>query len=133
MINNSMDISPELQTVLDRHPYLSLGEHAGEQYIGIVLNSDATIVSMYDFSAIPTPELRSEFLKLGEQWWWESNRQIPINLFYREEFKAFRPYLRHFAKDFELRFGHTVSLHDNVVKKVRRRTTTTLVRRPPAD
>ena len=52
-------------------------------YLGIVINTDTTITSMYNWEAMPTPELRKQFIELGEQWWWESNRLIAYQFIFR--------------------------------------------------
>jgi hypothetical protein len=102
---------------------------SGESYLGIVQNSDNQLLSMYIIDMIPDERLRKLFLKLGEDWWWESNRQIPIHIFHKDKFKVFRPYLKHFPrKDFQLHFGPAVSLQETIARRVRKRQVT-LVRR----
>jgi len=54
--------------------------------VGIIINQDAQVTSFYDYSAIRTEEENAYFLELGEAWWWESNRMIPINIFLSKEF-----------------------------------------------
>jgi hypothetical protein len=77
---------------------------------------------MYNFEEIPTPELRKKFIELGEQWWWESNRKIPINIFLKNEFTVFKPCLRTFiAKDCDVLSGPQVSLKDIMEKRVKKR------------
>lgn len=122
-----MQETPHITSILEKYPFMSYGVHGETHYIGIIQNSGPDIVSMYDFASIPTVEMRVEFLRLGEKWWYESNRQTPIHIFYRDnQFKVFRPYLRHFVKEFELISGHTVSLNKSIEKRVRRRSTTIL-------
>lgn len=122
-------IDPKIQQILDTFAFLSFGEMSGQQYLGIVQNSDSQLISMYIIDSIPTEELRKLFLKLGDDWWWESNRQLPINIFHKDKFKIFRPFLKHFpAKDFTLLYGQSVSLQDTITKRVRKRQVT-LVRR----
>jgi hypothetical protein len=86
---------------------------------------------MYILDMIPNEELRLKFLKFGEEWWWGSNRQIPINIFFKDQFLIFRPYIRHFSrKDFDLVAGHAVSLQETIAKRIRKRSIT-LVRKLP--
>jgi hypothetical protein len=97
------------------------------EYIGIIQNSDSQLISIYDLNSIPTEELRKKFLDYGIIWWWESNRQIPINIFLKERFKIFRPFLKHFSrKDFQLEAGPTVSLQETISKRVRKKQITLL-------
>ncbi len=123
-----MDI--QIKQVLEKFPFLSYGSLQGQHYLGIIQNSDSQLLSMYVLDSIPDERLRAAFLTLGEMWWWESNRQIPINIFHKERFRAFRPFLKHFSrKDFDLIDGPSVSLHDTIARRVRKRQVT-LVRKP---
>jgi len=64
--------------------------------------------------------LKKHFLILGEEWWWGSNRQIPINIFLKDRWKLFKPTL-FVNKDFELVAGPSVSLQDIITKRIKRR------------
>jgi hypothetical protein len=120
----------QIETILEKYPFLSYGVMSDIPYLGIIQNSDNQLLSMYVIDAIPTPEIRKLFLTLGTQWWWDSNRTIPINIYHKYRFKVFRPYLKHFSrKDFELIAGPSVSLQDTIARRVRKRQVT-LVRRP---
>ena len=77
--------------------------YCGQEYLGIVVNHDNSIITFYDVDAMPTIQVKKEFLELGEVWWWESNRQIPIDVFLHYEMRTFRPYLKTFTyKDVEI-------------------------------
>jgi hypothetical protein len=70
------------------------------------------------------------FLHLGETWWWESNRKIPINIFLKEEMLIYRTYIKTFnSKDVEVMFGPTVNLGDIAEKRIKRKSIQ-LVRNP---
>jgi hypothetical protein len=59
---------------------------------------------------------------MGEAWWWESNRKIPINIFLKTEMQLFRPFIKTFnAKDVELVFGPSVNLSEIAEKRVKRK------------
>jgi hypothetical protein len=59
---------------------------------------------------------------MGDVWWWESNRKIPINIFLKEEMSVFRPYIKTFnAKDVEVLFGPIVNLSEIAEKRVKRK------------
>ena len=114
--------------ILEKFPFLSYGTFLNTPYLGIIQNSDNQLLSMYILDCIP-PEMREQFLTLGEFWWWESNRQIPIHIFLKDRFSVYRPYLRHFnRKDFDLEAGPAVSLQETIAKRVRKRQVT-LVKR----
>lgn len=62
------------------------------------------------------------FLELGEQWWWESNRKIPINIFLKGELNTYRRYIKTLnSKDIELVFGPIVNLNEIAEKRVKRK------------
>ena len=74
-MENNSDLFKKLS---EKYPFLTVCKHADEEFVGIIQNRDATITSMYSFGHLPTTELKQLFLDLGETWWWESNRSIPI-------------------------------------------------------
>src|SRR5579859_3852317 len=115
--------------ILERFPFLSYGTLQTTPYLGIIQNSDNQLLSMYLIDLIPDEGMRKVFLKCGADWWWGSNRQIPINIFLKERFRAFRPFLKHFSsKDFELLAGPSVSLQETIARRVRKRQITLLRR-----
>ena len=123
-----MRITTNLQ---ENFPFISVITHVDKEYVGIIINQDAQITSIYDYSAIKTDQERTRFIELGEAWWWESNRQIPINIFLAKEIVGFRYVIKNFAtKDVKVLLGPVTSLNDMIVKRVKRKSIT-LVRRAP--
>lgn len=115
----------------DNHPFITVVSFASQDYVGIVQNRDEQCTSIYDYGAIVDIKAKDLFLKLGESWWWESNRQIPINIFLKEEWNIFRPYLRTFAnKNLVILHGPVVSLNELNQRRSKRRSIT-LVKRIP--
>jgi hypothetical protein len=113
----------------EKYPFITLCVYANNEYLGIVQNRDDAITTIYDFGSIQHPELKRHFLELANVWWWESNRSIPINIFLKEEWEQFRPYLRTFAnKDLEILHGPVCSLNEMARKKSKRKSIT-LVRK----
>lgn len=111
-------------------PFISILTHVDQEYVGIIINQDAQITSMYDYSSIRTEEEKKRFLELGDVWWWESNRQIPINIFLLQEIQDFRYAIKNFAtKDIAVTLGPCTSLNDIIVKRIKRKSIT-LVRKP---
>lgn len=103
-------------------PFLTGLTYANDEFIGIVVNCDNQIVTFYDIAKMPSHDLRKEFIKMGEIWWWESNRQIPIDVFLHQEMKMFFPYLRTFVlKDVEHLFGPMTSLQNLLKKRIKRK------------
>jgi len=104
------------------HPFISCIKSNDTEYVGIVINFDNYVVSIYDISAIRTDEEKKSFLELGEVWWWESNRKIPINIFLKAEMLNYRYSIKTFnSKDVELVFGPTVNLSDIAEKRIKRK------------
>ena len=103
-------------------PFLS-GLTVGEQeYVGIIQNQDNQVTSFYDFDMINTPEEKETFLELGDIWWWESSRMLPINIFLQHDFVQFRYCLKTFInKDIEVMFGPVTSLQNILQKRIKRR------------
>lgn len=92
------------------------------EYLGIVINYDQSVTSMYDYSVIRSQQEKQQFLELGESWWWESNRKIPINIFLKQEMLLFKPYIKTFnSKDIKILFGPTVNLGDITEKRIKRK------------
>ncbi len=122
-------ISDFFQKLSDNHPFITVCSYAGQEYIGVVQNRDDSITTFYDYGAIIEQELKKTFLELGDQWWWESNRMVPINLFLREDWAPFRFYLRTFNnKGLTILHGPATSMNDITRKRVKRRSIT-LVKR----
>jgi hypothetical protein len=117
----------EIKGILEKFPFLTYGVHLETPYLGVVQNCDSQLLSMYVITDIQTEELRKLFLELGNEWWWESNRLIPINIFIKERFRPFRECLKHFArKEFVIEAGPAVSLQETIAKRVRKRQITLL-------
>jgi hypothetical protein len=111
-------------------PFISVINHVEHEYVGIIINQDAAITSLYDYTSIRSDEEKTRFIELGEAWWWESNRQIPINIFLSREIFMFRYAIKNFAtKDVKLILGPCTSLNDIITKRIKRKSIT-LVRRP---
>ena len=121
-----MRISDNLQ---QNFPFISVVTYVEKEYVGIIINQDSNITSFYDYTSLKTEDEKTRFLELGEAWWWESNRQIPINIFLSQEMGFFRYAIRNFStKDVRVLFGPCTSLNDIMTKRVKRKSIT-LVRK----
>lgn len=97
-------------------------QYLEKEYVGIVVNYDQHILTFYDVDMMPDVESKKEFLEMGEIWWWESNRLLPIDVFLHHEMKQFKPFLRTFvSKDVGVIFGPVTSLQNLLKKRVKRR------------
>ena len=119
------------QKLSDNHPFITVCSYAGQDYVGIVQNRDELVTTIYDYGSIVDQNLKNRFLEMGETWWWESNRTIPINLFLKSEWEPFKTFLRTFAnKSLIILHGPVVSISEINKRRIKRRSIT-LVKRMP--
>lgn len=117
------------QKLTQTHPFITVVSYANQDYVGIIQNRDDSFTTLYDYGSIVDNKLREKFLELGEVWWWESNRLIPINLFLKEEWNMFKPYIRTFNnKSLIILHGPVCSMNELNKRKSKRRSIT-LVKR----
>jgi hypothetical protein len=117
-------------TFQNNYPFMSCIKSNDIEYVGIIINFDNYVASIYDITTIKTDEERKLFLEMGEVWWWESNRKIPINIFLKREMSLFKYSIKTFnAKDAEIVFGPSVNLSEIVEKRIKRKSIQ-LVRNP---
>lgn len=110
------------QVLVEKCPFMTYGTYADQDFVGIVQNCDNSIVSMYVYNIIPDQGMRKLFLAMGQSWWEESNRQLPINVFLRGQFKIFNPYMKTLIKkEFNHVCGPMTSLQDVMKSRVKRR------------
>jgi hypothetical protein len=115
----------------ENHPFITICSYSSQDYVGIIQNRDDNVTTLYDYGSIVSPELRTRFLELGDIWWWESNRSIPINIFLKEEWLIFKPYIKTFNnKGLVIVHGPVVCMTDFTKKRAKRRSIT-LVKRIP--
>lgn len=113
----------------ESHPFISICSYASQDYVGIIQNRDDNVTTIYDYGAIVSPELKTKYLQLGEIWWWESNRTVPINLFLKDEWQIFKPYIKTFNnKGLMIIHGPVTSMNE-FVKRRSKRKSITLVKR----
>ena len=99
--------------IQENFPFLSVVTYGGNEYIGIIINQDATVTSMYIYTDLKNDADQKEFLELGDIWWWESNRMIPINIFLRSEIEPFRYCIMTMnSKDVNVAIGPCVNLNN---------------------
>jgi hypothetical protein len=115
----------------ENHPFITVCSYANQDYVGIVQNRDEMVTTIYDYGSIIDPNTKEKFLELGEVWWWESNRLIPINLFLKEDWAMFKPYIRTFNnKSLIVVHGPVCSMAELSKRRSKRRSIT-LVKRIP--
>ena len=117
------------KTLSENHPFITVCSYSGQDYVGIIQNRDDVVTTIYDYGSLVHQDIREKFLELGDVWWWESNRLTPINMFLKEEWTIFKPYLRTFNnKSLTIIHGPVCSISE-LGKRKGKRKSVTLVRR----
>ena len=116
--------------VQENFPFLSVVTYGGQEYIGIIINQDVTVTSMYVYTDIKSELEQRKFLDLGEIWWWESNRMIPINIFLRGEIESLNYSMTSMnSKNTKVIVGPCVNVNNLAVKRVKRKSVQ-VIKRP---
>ena len=110
------------EQIEDDFPFITVITYGNNEYVGIIINQDNNITSIYDYNILKYEGHKKLFLELGDVWWWESNRLIPINIFLRREMEVFKYAIKNFTtKDVQVIMGPVVNLHNIMLKRVKRR------------
>lgn len=116
--------------IQENYPFISVVTYGGNEYVGIIANQDQYITSIYVYTDLKTIDEKKAFLSVGEVWWWESNRMIPINIFMRKEMLHFQYCITTMnSKDVKVVMGPCVNLSNLSIKRVKRKNVQ-LVKRP---
>ena len=114
----------------EKFPFISVVTYGQKEFVGIINNQDNFVTSMYVYTDLLEDQEKKTFMELGEAWWWESNRMIPISIFMRKEMEQFRNILTTMnSKDVIVVMGPTVNLNNLSVKRVKRKSVQ-LIRKP---
>lgn len=118
-----------LKDIEENFPFISVLVYGGQEYVGIIVNQDQYVTTMYNYSTLRNEVEKQRFLELGDIWWWESNRQIPINVFLRVEIEPFKYSLMTMnSKDVKVTVGPVVNIGNLSIKRIKRKSVQ-LVRR----
>ena len=111
-----------LKDIEEKFPFISVVVYGGQEYVGIIVNQDQLVTSMYVYAQLNTDTEKQRFLEMGEIWWWESNRMIPISIFLAEEMQQFQYALMTMnSRDVKVSLGPCVNLNNLAVKRVKRK------------
>ena len=111
-----------LKDIEKNFPFISVVTYGGNEYVGIIANQDQYVTSMYVYTALKTDTEKKDFLELGDVWWWESNRMIPINIFLRSDISRYNYAMMTMnSKDVKVSIGPCVNLNALSVKRVKRK------------
>lgn len=111
----------QYQEILEQYPFMSVIMYAGNEYLGIVQNVDTQIATMYVYDRLIDKNEKIKFLELGETWWWETNRKLPINIALIGKWR-FQHCCQSFnVKQMEIIAGPEVKLSNSITKRIKRR------------
>ena len=71
--------------IQEKYPFISVVTYGGNEYVGIIVNQDQHVTTMLNYGYLRSVEDKRYLLRIGEVWWMESNRLIPITIFCRSE------------------------------------------------
>jgi hypothetical protein len=109
------------QKLLDEYPFLTVVEYASNEYLGIIQNIDNHVASMYVYDRLNETSEKAKFLALGEEWWWETNRKLPINIALLNRWN-FQYCVQSFnVKQMDVIAGPEVRLSNSITKRIKRR------------
>lgn len=107
--------------LLQTYPFLTVISYADNEYLGIIQNVDTQITSMYMYDRMRSIEEKKLFLQLGEEWWWETNRKLPINIALLNRW-PFQYTVQSFTtKQIKVIAGPEVKLQNQITKRIKRR------------
>ena len=111
-----------LKDIEQKFPFLSVVAYGGNEYVGIIVNQDVTVTTKYLYTKLKTSAHKELLIELGEIWWWESNRMIPINIFLRKEIQDISYSLMTMnTKDVKVIVGPCVNLNNLTIKRIKRK------------
>jgi len=119
-----------LKEIEQQYPYISVVAYGGNEYVGIITNQDQYVTTMYVYTALKTDDHKKLLIDLGEIWWWESNRMIPINIFLKKEIEPLSYSMTTLnSKTVKLVIGPCVNINNLSIKRVKRKSVQ-LVKKP---
>lgn len=116
-------MSSEFSEIHSRYPFLTLVLHQKtNQLVGVVQLIAPKFTTIFLLDVIKIPEQKKLFLELAEEWWYGSNRALPISIFLKNDIDQFRFALRTYpSREIQVLIGPSVSLQSMVRKRLKKR------------
>jgi hypothetical protein len=114
-------MTTKYDSFLEEYPFLTVVSYANNEFIGIMQNIDTQIASMYVYDRLRDTEEKKIFLQLGDEWWWETNRKLPINLALINRWPFAYTIQSFNVKQMEIIAGPEVRLSNAITKRIKRR------------
>lgn len=116
--------------LLEQYPFLTVVEYSGKEFLGIIQNIDTHVASMYVYDRLQEVEDKKLFLELGEEWWWETNRKLPINIALLNRWNFQHCIMSFNVKQMEILSGPEVRLANCITKRIKRRNISLIKKNP---
>lgn len=102
-------------------PFITYCKSNNIEYVGVINIYGKTFTSLYSFNLISDDDLKRKLILLAETWWWQCNRNIPIEVFLKEQLKEFEfCKVLLLTKDVSEISGPVVSLSNLPLKRIKR-------------
>ena len=114
----------------EKYPFITIIQYGGKEFVGIVVNQDQNITTLLDYSLLRNIQDKKLLVDLGEIWWMESNRLLPITIFLQKHMPYFRFCLKNMnTKDVNILLGPVVNLGAIQNKRIKRKSIQ-MIRKP---
>lgn len=122
----------DIETTRQKYEFMTFVVMKDDIIVGIVQNETPKLLMIYQFDIIRSTEEKEIFLQFGDDWWWGSNHNIPINLFIGDRFEQFDYTLRGYPrKPIEELIGPTFNLAERYLRRVRKKRIEIVVQKNP--
>src|SRR4051812_20830002 len=88
----------QIEETRTKYEFMTFVVFKDDVIVGIVQNETPKILSIYQFDLLKTTEEKELFLEFGDEWWWQSNHAVPINLYIGDRFEQFEYALRGYPR-----------------------------------
>lgn len=115
------------EEVLQKYPYLTYFETTkfDKKIIGVIQKETSKFLWIYNYDLLDCPDKRKLLMSFAEKWWYESNHELPIEMFIGRPFDVFQDILQGFyLKDIDLDtiIGPRLNLSDSFRKRTKKKT-----------
>lgn len=130
------DLRHRIEETRQKHEFITflILDDPNDWRCGVVQNSNNRFISFYDLSKITAEESRERFLKMADNWWWQSGQKIPIDLYVGKAFDEFQHALTTLPRKSlcEDPIGPTYSITEHYLKRVKKKRVELITRRAVA-
>ena len=118
------ELRQKIEETRAKHEYLTFIFMKDDDWkCGVVQNETARFIALYDLSKIRNEDAMRRFLAMADDWWWNSNRRLPIQSYIGPQFDEFQNALINIPKkglDCDP-IGPVFSLSELYIKRIKKR------------